>query len=122
MRKLFISTQYTGLLCVLMLAPVGGCKKSEPADQASKPSGGDHQSPIPNHQSQLTAHIHWLGKKRIAAETNAAGFMKIWNLPESAKIEAQTLDKLALALSAEAKGQNPEIETNFPSLQHSNTP
>src|SRR5205823_667240 len=30
-------------------------------------------------------------------ETNASAFMQIWNLPESARLEAQTLDKLSTA-------------------------
>jgi hypothetical protein len=46
---------------------------------------------------QTIARLHWLGKKQIAAATNSAGFMKIWNEPESAKLEAQTLDKLSTA-------------------------
>lgn len=41
--------------------------------------------------------FHWLGKKRLATEANATNFMAIWNLPESAKLEAQTLAKLATA-------------------------
>ena len=36
--------------------------------------------------------------KRLAAETNAASFLRMWNLPETAKLEKQTFDKLALAL------------------------
>ncbi|MBI3848827.1 MAG: hypothetical protein HY298_00845 [Verrucomicrobia bacterium] len=43
------------------------------------------------------SHLHWLGKKWIAARTNDAPFMAIWNLPESVKLEAQTLDKLSTA-------------------------
>ncbi|HEX5220535.1 MAG TPA: hypothetical protein VFZ59_13275 [Verrucomicrobiae bacterium] len=40
---------------------------------------------------------HWLGKKRLGAEANATNFMAIWNKPESARLEVQTLDKLASA-------------------------
>jgi hypothetical protein len=47
--------------------------------------------------SETVARIHWLGKKKIAADTNAAGLMAIWNLPESARLEAQTLEKLSTA-------------------------
>jgi len=32
---------------------------------------------------ETVARIHWLGKKRLAAETNAAYFMSIWNLPKA---------------------------------------
>jgi hypothetical protein len=41
--------------------------------------------------------IHWLGKRRLAPDTNAAPVMAIWNLPESASLGVQTLDNLALA-------------------------
>src|SRR5438874_7029306 len=81
----------------LMAVLAGGCQKSSPADQtATSPSA---RPSVPAAQSADVTRIHWLGKKRIAAETNAAGFMKIWNLPESARLEAQTLDKLSLALA-----------------------
>src|SRR2546425_10226777 len=82
----------SAVLLGLIFVLAGGCKKSTPTDQAAKSSP---DSPVPS----SLARIHWLGKKRIAAETNSVGFMKIWNLPESAKLEAQTLDKLALALA-----------------------
>jgi hypothetical protein len=35
---------------------------------------------------------------RIADDTNAARFMTLWDMPESAAFEAQTLDKLALVM------------------------
>jgi hypothetical protein len=60
-----------------------GCKKSGPA-----------VAPPP---VEKVARIHWLGKKRLAAETNASYFMSLWNLAESVKLEAQTLHKLSLA-------------------------
>jgi len=41
--------------------------------------------------------LHWLGKKNISADTNSAGLMKVWNSPESRRLETQTLDKLASA-------------------------
>lgn len=40
--------------------------------------------------------VHWLGKTRIAADTNSARFMTLWNMPETAALEDQTLDKLAI--------------------------
>ncbi len=48
---------------------------------------------------QTVARLHWLGKQGLAAQTNAAGLMALWNLAESARLEAQTLDKLAGALA-----------------------
>jgi hypothetical protein len=41
--------------------------------------------------------LHWLGRERLAADTNATAVMTLWNLPESAALGAQTLDQLALA-------------------------
>ncbi|HWX21603.1 MAG TPA: hypothetical protein VN578_17000 [Candidatus Binatia bacterium] len=86
-----------GLLAVLLLL-AGGCKKSAPTEAAT-----DTTSHIPPQQSAMqadtVARIHSLGKTRLAADTNAAYFMTIWNLPESAKLQEQTLDKLALWLA-----------------------
>ncbi|HLX94679.1 MAG TPA: hypothetical protein VKU37_02945 [Verrucomicrobiae bacterium] len=51
----------------------------------------------PPASAQTVARIHWLGMKHLAGDTNAAHLMAIWNLPESGKLERQTLDKLSLA-------------------------
>ncbi len=91
---------YGLLLAVAFLVAVGGggCRKSNSAQSGSKEAKAVAQpaamQPSP-HAS--VSRLHWLGKKRLGAETNAAYFMSIWNLPESARLEAQTLDKLALA-------------------------
>jgi len=82
------------LLAAVALAALSSCKKSAPRDSAEERT---HPSPGSNHQSEVIARVHWLGKKRIAAETNSAYFMKIWDLPETLKLEAQTLDKLSTA-------------------------
>ena len=37
------------------------------------------------------ARIHWLGMNQLSHETNAAHFMTIWNLPESARLEAHAV-------------------------------
>lgn len=76
-----------GLLAVLLVAPNAGCQKSESATAGTSGLQG----------AETVARIHWLGKKRLARETNAAYFMGIWNLPESTRLEGQTLDKLAVA-------------------------
>ena len=54
-----------------------------------------HPAPV-----ETVAAIHWLGKERLAADTNASFVMGIWNLAESKKLEAQTLDRLAMGLLA----------------------
>jgi len=78
-----------GLVVSLMTAFVSGCSES---------SSPPVQSPSPSPQpQQLVARLHWLGMKRLATESNATNFMAIWSAPESAKLEAQTLDKLSTA-------------------------
>jgi hypothetical protein len=51
----------------------------------------------PTSAAQTVSRIHWLGLKHLSDETNAARLMAIWNLPESRRLERQTLDKLSLA-------------------------
>ncbi|MCX6922740.1 MAG: hypothetical protein NT154_05930, partial [Verrucomicrobia bacterium] len=74
------------------------------------------------------ARMHWLGKKQIAAQKTSGYFMSIWNLPEAARLETQTLDKLALALAGGQSGGgsnqlsatgNPSSFTNQLSLTNS---
>lgn len=83
-----------GLLVVFLVALSGGCQKSEP--ESSDPSGTPEASAAAA-VAERVARIHWLGKKRLLTETNAAYFMSIWNLPESSRLEAQTFDKLSVA-------------------------
>ena len=78
------------LAAALVAATVIGCSKSAPPPPAA-------QRPRRRSGAEPIAHFHWLGKKGLAAETNAASFMDIWKLPASAKLETQTLDKLSLA-------------------------
>ena len=75
-------------MAVSLLA--GGCKRS--VSEATHPPAPP--PPVP----QTIARVHWLGMTRIADDINAASFMTLWDLPESAALEAQTLDKLALAM------------------------
>lgn len=80
--------------CVsLSLISFAGCKKSDSSAAPATPPA----MVISQVATDTVARIHWLGKKRLAAETNAAYFMSIWALPESTRLEAQTLDKLSLA-------------------------
>ena len=110
-------------LCISLLS---GCKKSEPPAE-SKPSATNAASvsnsalPTPNSTPPL-ARLHWIGKKKLAADTNSAYLMTIWNLPESAKLEAQTLNKLAIApWLAAAKSDSAAVSTDRePSSARSN--
>jgi hypothetical protein len=100
-----------GLLAVLWLIAGSGCQKSGSGDTSP---GQETQLAQPRAPVlETVARLHWLGKKRLEGETNAAFFMSIWDLPESSKLEAQTLDKLALALADSLSGTtNPASATN----------
>jgi hypothetical protein len=93
------------------------CKKSSPQQTTENPSAKPAAQPAA--KVETVARIHWLGKRRLATETNAAAFMGIWALPESQTLEAQTLDKLALApwnLPREGTNTAAIVATNANSL------
>lgn len=73
-----------------------GCGKPDAPSTIIEPAVG---LSISNPQPATTAFLklHWLGKKQLADDVSATNFLAIWNLPESLKLEAQTLDKLATA-------------------------
>ena len=83
---------FLALLAFLLALANAGCDKSAPSKTPPALT-----APAPVGPADTILRLHWLGKKRLSTETNAAGFMKIWNQPESARLEAQTLDKLAAA-------------------------
>ena len=58
-------------------------------------SGSISQSLAASVTNPPAARIHWLGLKQITSDTNAAQFMKIWQLPETTALVNQTLDKLS---------------------------
>jgi len=93
----FMDIRRFGLVLLVALGAglIVGCRKSEP-DVSTTP---DQPAPVQPTETltETVARLHWLGKKRLAAETNAAHLMSIWNLPESGKLGQQTLDKLSLA-------------------------
>jgi hypothetical protein len=72
---------------------LAGCGKSE------RPQGPVEPKPLSPLPQQTVARIHWLGKKHLSTLANATNFMAIWNTPETARLEAQTLDKLSVAPS-----------------------
>jgi len=43
------------------------------------------------------SHLHWVGSKRLAAATNPTPLQRVLTLPETGRLHARTLDKLALA-------------------------
>src|SRR5262249_12399576 len=111
----------SGLGLSLLLLLAGGCGKSKPEEERGQrpPVTNAFPSAIAAAQPSRVTRIHWIGKKNIPADTNAAGLMKIWDLPESARLENQTLDKFALALAHQLPITNPPpalMTTNEPSV------
>src|ERR1051326_1488744 len=96
-RLLTVSFLLSAFCSLLFLA--SACKKSSPETNQTSGSTNHASSSLAPRPSPLL-RLHWLGKKRLAAETNAAHFMEIWKLPESAALEKQFLDKWAVALTA----------------------
>lgn len=46
-------------------------------------------------RDEILARVHWLGLKQISADTGAAHFMSVWQLPQTTTLLTQTLDKLS---------------------------
>jgi hypothetical protein len=90
-----------GLLAAFVLALFPGCKKSASTEQPQNErpkriiASGPVTPTLP--ASDIVVRVHWLGRSRIAADTNSAFLMKIWDMPESAKLEAHVLDQFSLA-------------------------
>lgn len=93
-----------GLIAALLISLGSGCKKapSEDASPKSPPNAVAPTSPRPD----TVFRLRWLGTRRLMAETNVAGFVALWNLPETQTLKAQTLDRLALALTDGAAATN----------------
>jgi hypothetical protein len=101
LRAMRMNSLGLGLLATLILATGGGCKKSS-SETGNPQSATNGQPSTLNPQPSTTiARVHWLGKKRIADQKTSAYFMSLWDMPEAARLESQTLDKLALALAGE---------------------
>ena len=79
------------LALVSLIALLFGCAKSSSL-QVSKSVPSQPTSASP---ADAAIRIHWLGKKRIAADQDAARLTRLWDLPESVELEAQALDKLS---------------------------
>ncbi|HXI72584.1 MAG TPA: hypothetical protein VNN22_19760 [Verrucomicrobiae bacterium] len=45
--------------------------------------------------TETVMRVHWQGMKQISADTNAANFMSVWQLPPTTALLAQTFDKLS---------------------------
>jgi hypothetical protein len=81
------------LLIGLCGALVAGCKHSD----AKVPVAPTAASTPASFVMKPVVRLHWIGRKQLAGETNAAGLLRVWNRAESLRLENQTLDKLARA-------------------------
>lgn len=109
---MFISKCGIGFLGILVLALAGGCNKSDSnvsATGAAKQTGAN----LP------VATVHWRGLSQLANDTNAANFVKLWRMPETERLKAQTLDKLAL-LPWGLLATNRQALTNYSALVRAN--
>ena len=109
------------LATALLACLGGGCKKSEPAQTPQNQAVKAQPTPAQFAPAgDTSARLHWLGKKRLAADTNAAYLKTIWDLPESVRLEAQTLDKFALAPWRSALTNYPQPITNYQAVVAAN--
>jgi hypothetical protein len=90
-----MDNRFNVILLALALALASGCKKSE-APQPPPPSTPSASTSAVA-ANDVIARVHWLGKDQIEKDPNAAALMKIWQTPESDRLEAQTLEKLSRA-------------------------
>ena len=42
-------------------------------------------------EAETVARLHWLGKRAVAADTNAVNVMRIWNEPETTRLDGVRL-------------------------------
>jgi hypothetical protein len=86
-------TQFILFAAIVLLT---GCRQNQSAESAP-PASPPAQSPASTSSLRTVARIHWLGMKYLSDQTNAPNLMTVWNLPQSQRLERQTLDKLSLA-------------------------
>jgi hypothetical protein len=83
---MYIRPAIFALFTVFILVSGTGCQKSE-----SRPPDAPPTVLSPD----TIASVHWLGKKRLGITAGAYYFKRIWQQPQSAKLERQTLIRLA---------------------------
>lgn len=77
-----------GILVAWSLTAVAGCKKTNSVETPPSP---------PALSPETVARIHWLGKKQLGLDAGAYYLSRIWGLPETLRLQSQTLDKLSIA-------------------------
>jgi hypothetical protein len=81
----------------------GGCSKSPAVSEEGDVSQNQGDMARPTQPGAGWAgnspalELHWVGKRKLAGDPDAAGLMKIWGLPQGQNLERQTLDKLAVS-------------------------
>ncbi len=88
-RSLLTRRCGAGLWLMVVLGFAAGCGHGK--SPSSLPGGTSGES-------RQVLSLHWIGKTRLVQDTNAASQMEIWNMPVTADLGKQTLDKLARAL------------------------
>src|SRR5690242_16258741 len=112
---MFVRNFSLGLLIGWVAVVGGGCKKSEPATPQNQAKSAPNAQPLAP-AGDAIARVHWLGKNRISKDLNAAYLMTIWEMPETLRLEAQTLDKLALAPWISSITNHTEDTTNYDAM------
>lgn len=112
-----MNLRHIALAMVALFAFAAGCKRTASAleEPASKPALA---SPPPPRQEAVIARIHWEGSKAIESNTNAASLRTVLTLPEAARLEHQTLDKLSISAvsllgSTQTSSLNSQSATNL---------
>jgi hypothetical protein len=90
-----------------------GCKKSQPEPATPEKPAVTQVTAAPAPVTDDIVRIHWLGKKKISADTNAVNVMQVWNMPESVKLQVQTLDKLSTAPWRLLRGETNQSSNNL---------
>jgi hypothetical protein len=83
LRSMYFRTAIFALLAAFVLAGIS-CKKS--GTRAAAPP-----TVLP---PDTVASVHWLGKRKLGYEATAFYFMRVWNLPPTAQLERQTINRL----------------------------
>src|ERR1700759_4842992 len=107
-----ISRKMIGMLAIVSVAAqLCGCRKSFTTADAV-PTGKVPVSPQVAPMETIL-RVHWIGKRNISADTNSAKLLKIWNLPESGRLETQTLDKISIAPWRLMRGETNRSASNL---------
>ena len=84
-RAMYLRKIFPALLTASAIAFGTGCRKSEP----SPPPSTVAASP------DAVARVHWLGKGQLDLQDDAYYLSRVWSLPETSLLQAQTFDRLS---------------------------